>query len=164
MSLEQVKIEVKELYKKRNELFNKRSYYQEKLDNYEDLQNRSECPYCEQKTNREYFKNKIPEIEENLREILNEIEILIPKIRGLEQIVRVDNEIKNKEYRKRVVNYITQNRNRINKVIRDYNKGVEIYLPNIPDTEKKIWNEAMEYHLDSKNIDENDELYFEIKE
>ena len=161
MSLEQVKIEIKELYKKRNELLDKRSYYREKLKNYKMLQDRSECPCCEQKTNREYFKNKIPKTKEKFQELLNEIKIIIPKIQKLEKIVRKDNENKNKEHRKQINNYIQQNRNKLNKCIREYYKGIENYLPNISKAEKELWNEAMEHHLDNKNIDENTELYFE---
>lgn len=158
MNLEQIEIE--ELYKKRNILLDKRSYYREKLKNYKTLQYRSKCPCCEQKTSRDYFKNKIPKTEKKFQELLNEINIIVPKIKELEKIVKIYTENKNKEHRKQVSDYIQKNKNKLNKCIRDYNNGLEQYLPNIPINEKKIWNEAMEYHLDSKNVCENDELCF----
>lgn len=163
MTLEQTKKEIEELYKKRNELLDKRSYYREKLKNYKDLQYRSECPCCEQKTNREYFKRKIPTIEKKSEEVKEELDPIVKKIIQLNKIVVKAKDEEHKKHRKETDDYIKQNRNQLNKAIRNYNKGIEIYLPNISDIEKKIWNKAMEYHLDSKNIDENDELYFEIK-
>ena len=163
MTIEQTKTEIKELYKQRNELFSKRKYYQEKLKNYKDLQDRSECPCCEQKVNREYFKNKIPKTEAKFQEVLNRIEPIILKIQKLQKIIRIDTENKNKEHRKQINEYIQKNRNILNKCIRDDNKNIKNYLPNIIEAEKETWNEAMEKHLDKKGLDNNDELCFEIK-
>lgn len=163
MTLEQIKTEIRELYKERNELFRKRSYYKKKLENYKNLQDRSECPCCEQKTNREYFKNEIPIIEEILQKLLNNIETIVLKTLELEKPIRIDNENKIEEHKKQINIYIHKNKNIMNKTIRDYNKGIENHLPNIIESEKELWNEAMEHHLDNKNMVENDELYFEIK-
>ena len=139
-----------------------RDYLIRKLKNYKKLQFRSQCTCCEQTTDREFFKNKIPDIESELKEIIEKLESLLPELhknwieKGIKQYME------GKERIKRLNDYITLNKNTLNKVIRDYNKGVEDYMPSIPDTEKSMWNEAMETHLANKNLDDNDELCFEI--
>ena len=159
----EIKEKLKKLRKEKEILIDKRNYYNNKLNNYKDLENRSKCPCCEQKINLEYFKKEIPIIEKKLTRIKEELDPIIKKIIQLNITIQKINSEEQKKHKKQIIDYIQQNKNKLNKCIRDYNKGIENYLPNIIESEKKIWNKAMEYHIDSRNIIENDELYFEIK-
>ena len=151
-----------ELQQELNKLNERYSYLNKKLKHYKALQYRSMCPYCNQETDRDYFLSKIPGIESEMQKIDAKWEEMMPIVLERE---KEQARIKEKDYREkqaRIADYLTLNKNKLNKAIREYNKGAENYLPNIPDTEKPMWNEAMEIHLDNRNMDENDELCYDM--
>jgi hypothetical protein len=151
------------IYEERDQLVEKRNYLQDKLKNYKDLKNRTVCPCCEREINWKAYQALIPSIEYKLQEIEKRFDIIIPEIIKLTREKARIREINQKEKQKIVQDYLQKNRNILNKSIRDYNKGVDDYLPKIIDKkEQQLWNKAMELQLDNRNMNENDELYFEI--
>ena len=153
---------MEELQQELNKLNERYNYLKKKLANYRELQYRSECPYCNQPTDRDYFLSKIPGMESEMQKIEARRVEIIPIVRKMDNEKAREIEERWKKERKQVEDYITLNKNKLNKAIREYNKGAENYLPTIPDAEKPIWNEAMEIHLDNRNMDENEELCFEV--
>lgn len=152
-----------EIKKEKEELVHEYRYSRRKLDNYMDLVHRSECPHCEQKIDYKFYESKIPKIELKLQGINKRFDEIIPIIIKMDKEEALANQKKYKEHKKRIDEYIKQNINKLNKCIKDYNKGIENYLPYIQDREKSTWNEAMEWYLDNRNMEENEELYFEIE-
>lgn len=162
MSLENQKEELEKLTKERNSLWDYRDGLTKKIKNYKDLQDRSECPYCHQKTNKEHYRNEVPALLERLEEYLARLDKLYPKIKLLEKPIADENYRRMKEKQGKVQDYLKNNRNKLNKAIRDYNNGKEHYLPSIPAAEKELWNSAMEFQLDNRGLDENEELCYEV--
>jgi len=146
----------------KDELVGKYRYLKKKIDNYNNLLNRSKCPCCEQKIDYKIYEIKIPKLELELQNIDARLDKLIPIITEENIKKALEEQNKRKKHRIKIDEYIKKNRNILNKAIRDYNKGVKKYLPNVLNEEKSMWNEAMEFHLDNRDMEENDELYFEI--
>lgn len=161
MNYEEIKKELTELRRQRNILWEKRDFLRYRLKSYKDLQNRSECPYCGQKTKRKYYKDEIPNIMVKTEEVMDKLEETYPKIIELEKPLVEKRDKERKERGEKIQGYLKINRNILNKAIRDYDKGVEKYLPDIPDCDKEIWNSAMERQLDNKGFDDNEELMYE---
>jgi len=153
-------MELKNLENEKRKLLEKLHYLKSKVKNYKNLLNRSECPCCEQKIDYKIFETKIPDLESNIFNIDKRLDEIIPILRKMYHKIACENEKKHKERRKQIEEYLKINRNKLNKAIRDYNKGLDPYLPEIPEKEKELWNDAMEHHLDNRNLDENEELCF----
>ncbi|KKK40728.1 hypothetical protein LCGC14_2981010, partial [marine sediment metagenome] len=112
-----------------------------------------------------YYRDLIPITEDRI-EVLEE---KLAKIYiQIETLAKPINEARNEFNKQREVlrkAYLLQNRNRLNKTIRDYTNGKDIYMPTITtNDEKELWNNAMEIQLANKTDmdDMNDELLFEL--
>lgn len=151
-----------EIRKEHKKLVDEFNYLKNKLNKYKNLDHRSECPCCDQKIDYKFYQLKIPDIESKLKFIDKRLNETIPLLINLDRKCGEENDRRRKEHGLKITKYIKENKNVLNKAIRDYNNGLETYLPLIPNGEKQIWNEAIEKHLDNRNIDENEELYFEI--
>ena len=139
--------------------------YKARLKDYKNLQFRSTCPCCQQDTNREYYRDLIPITEDRIVVLDEKLHSIYTKIQTLQKPISEERYKFEKEREVLCKAYLLKNRNRINKTIRDYNNGVENYMPYICFTdEKKLWNNAMEIQLANKPDmdDTNDELMFEI--
>jgi len=146
----------------KDELVDKYKYLKNKIDNYKNLINRSKCPCCEQEIDYKIYEIKIPELELELQDIDKRLDKLIPIVTEENIKKALEEQNKRKKHKIKIDEYIKKNRNILNKAIRDYNKGIKNYLPNVLNEEKPIWNEAMEFNLDNRNMEENEELYFEV--
>lgn len=151
-----------EIEKELNDLNDRYLYLERKLDNYEQLMHREKCPCCNQEIDCSFYEKEIPRIKSKLLKIANQRDLLIPRVIEIEKEEARKYHEEQQEKKNRVNEYIQRNRNKLNKAIRDYNNGIDNYLPSIPDSEKETWNEAMEWHLDNRNMDDNDELCFEL--
>ena len=140
----------------------RRDYLRHQIETYRRLEHRSACPCCDQKIDWEEYNLKIPDLEEKLKMVLDELELLYPKIKELMKIEIEAKQLQQKIKTQQIEKYLQQNRNKLNKAIRDYHKGVKNYLPSIPNSEKKTWNDAMELQLDKRGLDDNDELLFDL--
>lgn len=156
----------KRLYKKHKKILEELNYLRYKFKNYSNLVDRVHCPHCEQTINPIFFKQKA----DKLKEKIDFLYAWIDYNRNYHKLCRIRKPIVeyNEELEKmekiRINDYLENNRNRINKAIRDYNNGVNEYLPDciITIEEKELWNTAMNLQLDKRNMDENEELLFEI--
>lgn len=145
------------------ELVEKYQYLKKKIKNYGTLIHRSKCPCCEQKIDYKIYEVEIPKLVLELQNIDKKLDELIPIVTE-ENIKKVlENQNKRSKHKIKIDKYIRKNRSILNKAIRDYNKGIGNYLPNIPNEVKLIWNEAMEIHLDNRYMEENEELYFDLE-
>ncbi len=156
----------KRLDKKHEEILEKLNYLRYKFKNYSVLVDRAYCPQCEQVIDPKFFKQKT----EGLKEKIDFLCAWIDYNRNYHKLCQIRkpimeyNEDLEKMEKKRINGYLEKKRNRINKTIRDYNNGADEYLPDgiITIEEKKLWNTAMNLQLDNRNMDENEELLFEI--
>lgn len=164
-SFKEEKDKLQELRKEQGHYHDELRLYRARLKDYKQLQFRSTCPCCQQDTNREYYRDLIPITEDRI-EVLEE---KLAKIYiQIETLAKPINEARNEFNKQREVlrkAYLLQNRNRLNKTIRDYTNGKDIYMPTITtNDEKELWNNAMEIQLANKTDmdDMNDELLFEL--
>ena len=132
------------------------------IEDYDELSCREACPCCRQEVDRNYYKKQIPEIKEEMERIDKERKAIIPAYWEEKKQRGIKYDLEQKERWNRIKDYITKNRNKMNKAIRDYDKGVDNYLPDLSEAEKKQWNEAIEWHLDNRGLDDNEELCFEV--
>lgn len=154
---------MEKIYQEKNQLVEKLNYLKVTLREYKNLEHRSNCPYCGQKIEWKYFSGEIPKIQEEIESIDNRLNEIFPIIRKLDHEKSIAYDKRVKEQNERVELYLKQNRSKLNKAIREYDNGVEVYMPNISNnTEKELWNEAMVYQLDKRGLDDNDELCFEV--
>lgn len=157
---------LKRLDKKHKKILEKLNYLRYKFKNYSALVDRVCCPQCEQIINPIFFKQKIDKLKEKIDFLCAWIDYNrnYHKLCRIRKPIMEHNEELEKMKKKRINGYLENKRNRINKTIRDYNNGVDEYLPKniITIEEKELWNAAMNLQLDNKNVDENEELLFEV--
>jgi hypothetical protein len=148
------------LNKKYDEIIDKIGCLRVILKDYMKLEHRSMCPLCDSKINRSYYEKKIPEIKNKIKFL----EMWIDQNYNYSKRCKIGipltlmREKLKKQHKQQILNYLSENRNRINKAIRTFE------LPNNikNNDEKRLWNEAIQLQLDKKGMDENDDLEFEI--
>jgi len=157
---------LKRLNKKHKEILEKLNYLRQKFKNYSDLVDRNCCPQCEQVINPTFFKQKADKLKEKVDFLCAWIDYNrnYNKLCSIRKPIVENNKELEAMEKERINGYLENKRNRINKTIRDYNNGVDEYLPNniITIEEKKLWNAAMNLQLDNRNMEENEELLFEV--
>ena len=164
MTESKFKEELKQLEKERNLLQDKRTYLERKVKHYNNLFNRSTCPTCYQKIDWNFFKEDLPNVQGKLDKVNTKLEVLYPKIKALMYPIWEARDKFNKERNVLRKGYLLKNKNRLNRSIREYNKGLEVYMPAITDkAEQELWNWAMECQLANRDLDDtNEELMFAI--
>lgn len=147
------------LNKKYEEIIDKLGYLRATLKDYTRLEHRSMCPLCESKINRAYYEKKIPEIKNKIKFL----EIWIDQNYNYSKRCRIGmplilmEDTLKKQKKQEILKYLSENRSVINKAIRTFE------LPNIKSNDEKVlWNEAIQFQLDKKGMEENDDLEFEI--
>lgn len=148
------------LNKKYGEIIDKLGYLRATLKGYMRLENRSVCPLCESKIIRNYYEKMIPEIKNRIEFL----EMWISQNYNYSKRCRIGMPITlmreklKKQQDQQVRNYLSENRNKINRAIRTFELPKEIKT----NDEKRLWNEAIQLQLDKKRMDEIDDLEFEI--
>jgi len=148
------------LNKKYHDIIDKLGYLRAILKDYTKLEHRNTCPLCEQKINTVHYEKKIPEIKNKIRflEMWIEQNYNYSKRCRIGKPIAEMRDIQKKQRDQQVRNYLSENRNKINKAIRTFD------LPNDIKTndEKGLWNKAIQIQMDKKGMPENDDLEFEI--
>jgi hypothetical protein len=151
---------LKKLHTKYCDLIDKLGYFRALLKDYKKLSHRCNCPLCSQKIDSKEFEKQIPELEWKIKII----EAWIDQNYSYSKRGRIERPIadlrykKEKEHKQQVQKYLTEKKNKLNKTIRTFE------LPNDIETieEKELWNEAMQFQLDKRGIEEDDDFEFEI--
>ncbi len=150
---------LKRLYSTYTDLIDKLSYFRAELKSREKLNHRKECPLCRQKIDSQIHMKQVPVLKMKIEIIEAWIDqnYNYAKRCKIGMPIAILNERRIKEEKRKVEAYLKQNRNVINRTIRTFE------LPEIKEIEeKKLWNEAIELQLDNKDMDESDDLLFEI--
>jgi len=120
------------------------------------LQNRSTCPLCNEKLSFFIYDKEI----KNLDLLINKYfeKYRQDKIDFREKMKPIwENKAREQQdYKIKVEKYRIENKNKLNKCIRT------LILPNIPEIEKQLWNDAIEIQFDKRNLDELEDCYFKL--
>ena len=148
------------LHKKYDEIIDKLLYLRATLEDYTRLEHRSTCPLCESKIDKCHYEKMIPEIKNKIEflEIWIDQNYNYSKRCRIGMPITLMREKLKKQQDQQVRNYLSENRNKINRAIRTFE------LPNdIKNNDEKIlWNDALQLQLDKKGMDEIDDLEFKI--
>lgn len=127
------------------------------------LIDRDTCPCCNQKLTYDVNDDVLNDLKSIIDKIWIKRELEIKKEKTILAKKQEEEDKINKILKAKINDYLKNNRNRLNKAIRDYyNPKISQYLPIINSIdEKQLWNAAMEIQLDRRDIEENYDLYFQ---